>query len=263
MRTKFFIILAFACCVGFSAYLLGVGRAQERSDNQGQVRKLDVSDESYPIVDLLSPNARGEKDNPIRAVRNRRFNHVMVVKDPKNLDVTLVSLKNHWDSGLASIPTAQSDAVLVGKVLDSSAYLSDDLSGVYSEFNVSVNTVIKNDLRNPINVDSTATVDRFGGRVRFPSGQIIKYVVSGQRMPEIGKEYLFFLDFNEGSGAFQIMTAYGFEDNQVRALDGSNATKGNVTSGNRKWAVDSYNGFDKASFIAEVYGSLSSPLEKR
>ena len=97
-------------------------------------------------------------------------------------------------------------------------------------------------------------MERFGGRVKFPSGPIIKYVLYGQRMPDVGKEYLFYLKYNRSGRAFQIITAYGFDRDLTVPLDGSNASpKGSE----RRWVMDTYNGLAKDRFISLVQEDLS------
>ena len=54
-------------------------------------------------------------------------------------------LISDWDSNLPALPVKQSAAVIVGKITDAKAQLSDDLTKIYCEFTVQIYQVLKND----------------------------------------------------------------------------------------------------------------------
>jgi hypothetical protein len=72
--------------------------------------------------------------------------------------------------GISAIPVEISDAVVVGTVLNATAYLSPDATGVYSEFTLKVDEVMK-DRSGSILADTSLAVDREGGASAILQGQ--------------------------------------------------------------------------------------------
>ena len=64
------------------------------------------------------------------------------------------------------------------------AHFSDRKTHVFSEFEVEIEEVLKND--GNFTVGSSVVVERAGGRVRFPSGKIMVSIISNQQMPVVG-----------------------------------------------------------------------------
>ena len=123
------------------------------------------------------------------------------------------------DRNLPAFPIDQSKAIVIGRVTDGQAYLSNDKSGVYSVFSVLVEQALTNHSSVVVPSDGSIEVEREGGRVKFPSGRIHLYMTSEQNMPEIGSRYVFFLTAGENEGVFQIITAYELRDGKVFPLD--------------------------------------------
>jgi hypothetical protein len=129
-----------------------------------------------------------------------------------------------WDVRLPALPVERSAAVVIGRVTSAHAYITPNKTGIYSEFQVVIDTVVKNDPNNVINAEATITVERNGGRARMPSGRIVISWVSHQHMPQVGGRYLLFLthDFqtpNDTGKNFYLLTGYDLRDGRVRLLD--------------------------------------------
>lgn len=149
---------------------------------------------------------------------------------------------------LPAIPTDKSSATVIGTVTKSEAYLTEDQTAIYSEFTVSVDTVVKNDLGNPITHGRSITVERNGGRVRMPSGKIIVSWTSHQKMPQLGSCYVLFLthDFetNGDTGKdFYLLTGYLIQGGRVFPLD-------DTTSGR------AYTDVTESSFLNDLLSSV-------
>jgi hypothetical protein len=162
---------------------------------------------------------------------------------------------SHWADGLPALPVDSSDVVLLGGVLDAKAYLSNDKTGVYSEFNVQVAAVFM-DSKPPIYPGSVVSLERFGGAVRFPSGAIQRYETAGQGMPRVGGRYLFFLKRIEEAD-FTILTGYELDGETVVPLDGAV-----VEEGNGKYPFDKYRGFDVSTFLQMVRAEVSQKASR-
>src|SRR5204862_422123 len=129
----------------------------------------------------------------IRRARSGRHNQSPLNVRELPPDIEQLPATNHFWWGLSSIPTDQSDVVIVGEVNAAHAYLSNDKTGVYSEFTIQVEQILKA----PIGISPTSIVaERLGGAVRFPSGWIIRYEIYNQGMPSVGQRYLLFLRRN-------------------------------------------------------------------
>ncbi len=112
-----------------------------------------------------------------------------------------------------------SDLVIVGKVLKSEAYLSTDKSGIYTEFTVNVEECLKAPNVDNLQIGKTLRVDRPGGYVRYPNGQLVSYKIQGTGLPKAGTSYLFFLKLEAESGNYAVLAAYEFSDQYFRSLD--------------------------------------------
>lgn len=123
------------------------------------------------------------------------------------------------DRNLPAFPIDQSKAIVIGRVTDGQAYLSNDKSGVYSVFSVQIEQTLTNHSGVVVSGGRSIEVEREGGRVKFPSGRIHLYMTNEQNMPEIGSRYVFFLTAGENEGVFQIVTAYELRDGKVFPLD--------------------------------------------
>jgi hypothetical protein len=151
-----------------------------------------------------------------------------------------------WSRNLTALPFAQSDVVLIGTVMSSKAHLSNDKTGIYSEFEVQVEETLKDALKDSTDLGTTVCLERFGGAVRFPSGVIQKYETTGQGMPSLGERYLFFLKRMNKSD-FSIVTGYELDGEVVTPLDGAV-----VEEGNGAYPFDRFQDSAVASFLQTV-----------
>ncbi len=155
----------------------------------------------------------------------------------------------------SDLPADQSDLVVEGRVISSEAFLSDDKSAVYSEFTVRVGRVLKAAPGLTAAPGDSIVAERLGGRVRYPSGKIVRYRVAGEGSPTQGGEYLFFLK-QSAEGNYAIVTAYGLRGNTVFALDGARMMLRGKT------IFDRHNGKDRGAFIEEVNRAVLNSKQK-
>jgi hypothetical protein len=147
-----------------------------------------------------------------------------------------------------------SDLIVEGEVKDANAFLSDDGTGVYSEFTISVSDVIKSPA--PVQKHDVITAERFGGRVRFPSGELVRYRIVGHGSPSKGGKYLFFLK-QMADGEYRILTAYEMRGNKIVALDGSRTNVG----GRGDSPNDKHTGKDAQEFKKEVRAAANGGIQ--
>jgi len=209
-----------------------------------------------PLVDYETSKANAGKgpDEQTRGRRQavgQRYDKQLFVKRNANTGGRPVITLSSWSETLPALPVVLSDAVLLGEVTNAEAHLSNDFSGVYSEFTVRVEEVFKNNQTTAVVPGALITTERQGGRVKVRSGQVIRYGIAGQDMPRVGQRYLLFLKANEQQ--FTIVTGYQLASGSVVPLDGENAPGHRVM----KWAGDSFRGTDANQFLDEVRKAIA------
>lgn len=217
--------------------------AQERP--QTQKEKIAELKESFPIVDY---NEAAPSDSAL--LQRRRARGAKYDKPEVTVDLTseLVVGSEHWGLDLPAFPLQQSTAVVLGSVTDARARLSNNKKGVYSEFTLQIEDVLKNDAAKSLTSETEVVVDREGGRVRLPSGKLGMYYITGQRMPVVNRRYVLFLS-GEASTGFTIVTGYELSGGKVAPLD-------RPGSGH---PFTSYDGADEKSFLEELRGAVANP----
>jgi hypothetical protein len=118
------------------------------------------------------------------------------VKDqPETIHLTFIdSLRIDDGSGdTDELPVHESAAIVIGTVKTAKAFLSHHRTSVYSDFQITIEQVLKRDLAHPIFPEDIIVGSRPGGSVHFPSGHVTTFVIQGAGFPQVGKRYVFFL----------------------------------------------------------------------
>jgi hypothetical protein len=227
---------------------------QEKVPSEPTAKELD--DAATPIVDFDNPNGAelavelGGKHS--RKLKNARYDKYDVVQSQPHPQAGETRIDSEWQVGLSDLPADKSDAVVEGQVTDAKAFLSNDKTGVYSEFTIHVSRVLKVAPDLSVNLDDTIVAERFGGRVRYPSGKVIRHRIEGQGSPLQGKKYLFFLA-KADEGNYKLLTAYEIQGQKVFALDGSRIN----FRGQGDWRFDKHNGEDLEKFMQKVQNAIA------
>jgi hypothetical protein len=168
-------------------------------------------------------------DQERRVVRESRYkNAYPEITDPGNSPNSTepgedaVMTINDWAAPLDPFPVAPSAAIVVGTVLSGKAFVSKDRTYVYSDYQVRVDRVLKQDASASLAVGEQIVVSRAGGTIRFPSGHIRNYLTGGEGFPAIGSQYLFFLgkpNFPQHEYEQIIGSLYQLSDGKVHPLD--------------------------------------------
>lgn len=196
----------------------------------------------YPIVDYDAPEPENALEREERKLKNKRYDNKGFVKKNPHPDTGGVSLDDEIPLP-PPIPTSESDLIIVGKILDVKAYLSNDKRGIYSEYTVRVEEILKENGSNKVAQVKEITIDRAGGSVMYPNGQKVFYKVSGKNLPLVGSEYVLFLTSNKQSPNYEILTGYELKDGRVNSLDGHR--------------FDNLKGTGKRSFVEAVRNKIS------
>jgi hypothetical protein len=150
-----------------------------------------------------------------------------------------------WWRGLSALPTEQSDVVVLGVVISREAHLSEDRTGIHSEFTVLVSEVLKDPTKTIIS-GTPISVNRSGGAVRFKSGKIQNYQIAHQGMPDVAAQYVLFLR-KTSDGDLLILTGFKLVNGRVMPLDGNENDDPRLVLPFAKYA-----GVDEAKFLKEV-----------
>ena len=125
---------------------------------------------------------------------------------------------SEWYLYVPALPTADSDAIVLGNVVDAKGYLSNDKTGAYSEFTILVEEIFKDGRRSLIPRGSVVA-EREGANVKLPDGRIIRHRIANLGTPQVGRRYVLFLKYNEQGNDYSILTGYELRNNLVFPLD--------------------------------------------
>jgi len=227
----------------------------------GQAAK-QIDDDAAPVVDLDNPSPTDRIDKNARKLKNARHDKSGPIKIDSYPNAREVRSDPEWRAGFSDLPADKSDVVVEATVGDSKAFLSEDRTGIYSEFTIVVSRILKVASGLTINPADRIVTERFGGKVRYPSGQVVRWFVPRQGVPIVGKTYLFFLA-KADQDSYTLLTAYEIQGNRIFALDGSRTQSGRQGAS----IFDRHNGQDFENFMQEVerainkfYSGGSNPL---
>jgi hypothetical protein len=167
-------------------------------------------------------------DQDRRVLRESRYKGTYdEVKDPADTDPTgptedAVVLINDYAEKVDPFPASRSAAVVIGTVLSGKAHVSKDRTYVYSDYQIRIDKVLKQDPASNLAVGGQLVASRGGGTIHFPSGHIRHYVNHGEGSPAMGSQYLFFLvkpDIPEPEYEVIIGGAYELRNGKVHPLD--------------------------------------------
>ena len=218
------------------------------SEKKSQLTARERDDAATPVVDLSSYTTALSTD---RLLKNSRYDNQGIVKseiDPNTANVLTEPIES-----ISDIPADKSDLIVEGRVTDSAAFLSNDKGAVYSELKVHVSEVLKDTTSLKVSTGDSIVTERYGGRVKYPNGQIVRYGIVGQGSPAEGRNYVFFLSQAE-QGNYNILSAYELQGNKVQALDGAR-----VNLGRGSWAFDKHNDEDYQAFRKATEQAVKNP----
>ena len=238
--------------VGFTATTSRTNSGQKKSSD----KPIGLDKEQWPLVEYDAPEpAEVEKRNK-RRVKSARYDKEDRVREPGSepgvLYATVIS--NDWETKITALPAQVSDSVLIGEVSEAQAFLSNDKTGVYSEFVIQVDEVLKNDSLSPVTAGESITAERLGGRVKFRSNKVLPVSVMGQGVPRVGQKYVLFLKRIDNEKSYQLLTAYELNGGRVSALDGVKPA-----GGGSPWQFDKYEGWDEEVFLKTVREAINTP----
>jgi hypothetical protein len=219
------------------------GSSNEQRQKNEQNARLIERRHRYPVVDYDAPEPAEPERRAARKIKNGYYDKSgFAVKDPSPR-VDEESLESEWALHLPALPAAQSNAVITGEILTSEAHLSNDKTGIYSEFTIRINEVLKG-ADFGLHDGDTLTVDRSGGTVQYANGHKRLYSIAGQNMPRLGGSYVLFITASQQGHNYHILTGYELAGGKVSPLDESNS-------------MSAYEGTDETSFLKAVHEAIT------
>ena len=229
---------------------LTMGQSEKRAN-----APKEAEDKQLPVVDFDTEeptDAEARAQRREKASRYDRFGSRTIGDAPETSNRIVFKWTTHWYKDLSALPLADSDTIIIGKVTQAQAHLSNDKTGIYSDFRIQVEEVLKDGVNPSGAVGSVISAERYGGVVRFRSGSIQRFEVNGQGMPRVGDRYLLFLKRLDQKSNFSIVTGYDVSTQTVSPLDGAE-----VEEGTQIFPFDKYRGFDVSAFLDSVRTEVS------
>lgn len=215
MRSRNSLLISLAVLATCAAIAVAALRNQAQKVVGGQ----DATDHnSWPLTDYSAPRPIDPEKRALREARGKKYGKSMFRVHPEDPSEN-TAIVDKLDRSMPALPVMRSNLVVIGEVLAAHAYLSNDQTGVYSEFSIRIEDVLKHDDLEPLTNGCLIDVEREGGRIRFPSGRIHWYSVDKENMPLVGRRYVLFLTRESQEEAFHILTAYELRGTKVVALD--------------------------------------------
>lgn len=230
------------------AVSLGTMTSHSQKDtSKQQGNKWSEELNKYAIADYDAPLPENLAEREERKQKNKRYDNQDFVRKNPHPDDAGVG-RSDEEPPPSIIPVAESELVIVGEIIKVDAYLSNDKKGIYSEFTVRVDEVLKSVASSKIEQGTSISVDRAGGIVRYPNGQKVLYTISGRDLPQGGKSYVLFLTSQKENPNYQILTGYELKESDVSPLDMGRNFEG-------------FKNIGKQNFIKAVRNKISESLQ--
>jgi hypothetical protein len=251
-RRKILLTLSIAVAIAIS--ITGLRAQSSATLKNEQLNDLKVKEDKLPIVSFDTPEPSNANDKARRIARGKRFDGRLIVAEP-HPKAGAKGILDSWMQSLPGLPVAASDAIVIGDITSAQAYLSPDKTGVYTEYTVRVDEVLKQSSAAPIVIGGFVDAQREGGRVRFPSGRVQSYITHYQGVPVTGRTHVLFLKRNEAADVFIILTGYEQSDGHVYPLDGVDLSQGATEL--PQFAA--YKGVNEVTFSRALRSALAAP----
>lgn len=177
--------------------------------------KTKQKKEKFPVVDYNAPEPADPKEKAKRKKKGKKYDNALMPINPARQEMEQNEVI-HFPPGTSPLPVSQSAAVIIGTVTKAQAHLSSDKSYVYSEFDVLVDEVLKDDTQSPISTGKAIAVERPGGRVRVPSGRVHEYRTT---LNPLGVECRYVLFLTRRGEDYHVFTGYRLDGGKVFPLD--------------------------------------------
>jgi hypothetical protein len=242
---KFFVGLFLTICViTLGIFLVTPSTQGQKKDDD---KSLVENPSQFPIADFAS--ASSDANSNERKAKDIYFDRARYGKIVEDVRIKYITYAESWIESLPAIPVKRSNIILTGSVAGSRAFLSKNKTNVYSEFNVKVDSLVRTDNGIAITPEQIIAVNRMGGGVRFASGHIQNYWLSGAGALEMGEKYIVFLKRDDSMGGFLLLTAFKIENEKIFPIDDT-------------LGVAAYKGVMYTEFLKEIEKAITTSQNK-
>ena len=215
-------------------------------------------DDDIPVVNYDAPPPTNPEERRIRETRGRKYDGAPPLTAWEGQS-DVFDLLPAGQPAEEALPIQTSDLIVIGTAVDSKAYLSNDKTNVYSEFQIYVTKVLKQNSAAQVYTGSTVTAERGGGRVRFPSGHILLRGDSGRNLLTKESRYVLFLGWDANGKDYLIRTGYKVTNDLVYPLDGYPTINPNLTNSGLFKNFEEYKNTPLSGFLSKLAKSISNP----
>lgn len=201
----------------------------------------------YNQPEISDPDARA-----LRKVRDAHFER-FVFGLPSLDQLPTGGTTDCFAPGVRERLAAEKDTVLIGGIIDAHAHLNSTKQHVYTEYQVRVEQVLKNE-GDGLSTGKEIVASRWGGEIQFLDGEVRQYWVRKLGMPEIGRRYLFFLERQKDGGDFYIWTAFRFNSDSITVIDDLDS---------KLFPLAAYKGSNEVGFISQVRRFLALAASRK
>src|SRR6266542_775135 len=157
------LLLPAMLAVAAIVVIAGLRNQQPESPTKSQRKAIDVN--RFPIAEFSAPEPVDPVERFKRRARNQKYDRSDWGINPEAISDSNVRF-DYVDPNLPAFPFKQSKAVMIGRIIDARAYLSNDKTGIYSVFGVQVDEVLQNASQVSLNNETSIEVEREGGRIK-------------------------------------------------------------------------------------------------
>lgn len=217
-------------------FVIGFAVAQQKGGEKG--RAAPAADQQAPrdfgpITEYNKPLPADPAESALRMARNRKYSQTYALPSEAELQAGENMMRGPGEDDVVgelqlpvsgsppqdTVPVASSDAVLVGRITSADAFSADGRFTLYSEFRAITLAVLKRSRQASVDTGSAVTFERYGGRMRLPSGRVFVSGKIWEHMPTVGGSYVLFLKWEPSGQDFSLITAYEVRDGRVYPLD--------------------------------------------
>jgi len=264
-KTRLKLILASVLVVLTVAIMTNrYAQSQSPSQTQGQAQGQSKGyGRPQGLRQAATPVRAGQMSDKER-VNSRRYNGLGVgrklheIPSEKKIrngdvDVSIVRGPGMGFASGANEPTSaiekaawQADAIVIGTVKEKSSQVSEDETFVFTDYDMSVDQVLKDNPIASVQTGTTITVTAPGGKILL-DGRVIQAIDKSLEPFEVGARYVLFLKFIPESISYWISGA----DTSAQILDGQTVSLPERTAGVQ-------NRHDLQAVIDEIRTAISS-----
>lgn len=217
-RNVFLVLMITILCL--AVFLSVANQSYKAASSQDQEKPINKPEETpLPMAVFSASKSTEPTEQTLRHARNSRYDNSYPTRlDELRPDTVGMSRISHFWVNMPALPTAESDAIVLGEVIDAQGYVSNDKTGAYSEFTIRIEKIFKDDGRLS---NGLVAAEREGADVQLPDGRIIRYRIVDQGMPRISRHYVLFLRHDNQGKDYHILTGYELRNERISPLDDS------------------------------------------